>query len=155
MLAGIVCMAMQFVVSIRRREALRDDSGDPWNGRTLEWMTASPPAPYNFAVIPRVESRDAFADLKARGLADARPQRYEPIAMPNNSMIGILLGGFGFVLGFAMVWHIWWLAAACAGAMFAATVARACDDDAEHVIPAEDVAAIERRRARSAARVVP
>ncbi len=65
-LAGIVCQIMQFVVSIRAREQLRDVTGDPWNGRTLEWSTASPPPAWNYAVLPRVGGIDAFWASKQR-----------------------------------------------------------------------------------------
>jgi len=145
-LAGIVCMVVQFVVSVRNREALRDGTGDPWNGRTMEWATASPPAPYNFAVIPQVHELDAFHDLKARGLAAQRPEHYDAITMPRNSMIGVLLGAFGFALGFAMVWHIWWLAVVCGLVMLGAVIARACNDDAEFTLSADEVRAIEDQR---------
>src|SRR5207245_7147204 len=47
-LGGIVCQVVQLVVSIRARDKLRV-TGDPWNGRTLEWATASPPPAWNFA----------------------------------------------------------------------------------------------------------
>ena len=53
---GILCQIAQLYVSIRTRERRLDLTGDPWNGRTLEWATSSPPPAYNFAVVPR--SRD-------------------------------------------------------------------------------------------------
>ncbi len=61
-LCGILCMVVQLYVSVRNRAALRDDTGDPWDGRTLEWATASPPAPYNFAGHP-----DGRRDRRAVG----------------------------------------------------------------------------------------
>ena len=57
MMAGVACQVMQLVVSIRRREELRDATGDPWDGRTLEWATTSPPPAFNFAVLPDVRGR--------------------------------------------------------------------------------------------------
>ena len=41
--AGILCQIAQLYVSIRTREQRLDLTGDPWNGRTLEWSTSSPP----------------------------------------------------------------------------------------------------------------
>jgi cytochrome o ubiquinol oxidase subunit 1 len=63
-LCGIGCQVAQLVVSIRNRAALRDTTGDPWNGRSLEWATASPPPSYNFEVVPTVRSRRPLWDEK-------------------------------------------------------------------------------------------
>jgi cytochrome o ubiquinol oxidase subunit 1 len=64
---GILAFLVQIFVSIRRRESLRDHSGDIWGGRTLEWSTSSPPPDYNFAFTPLVHDLDAWADMKQRG----------------------------------------------------------------------------------------
>ncbi len=146
--AGIGCMLMQLFVSFMNRKANADTTGDPWDGRTLEWATASPPAVYNFAVIPEVHDIDAFWDMKERGLAYARPERYEDIVMPKNSWHGFVLGVVAFVFGFAVIWHIWWLAGATFLGMIAVVVARGCADDLFMVIPAEEVARIEDARVR-------
>src|ERR1700687_1443606 len=63
-LAGIILQVAQLVVSIRRREELRDVTGDPWNGRSLEWSTASPPPAFNFGVLPEIEGSDAYWSVK-------------------------------------------------------------------------------------------
>ena len=89
-LLGIVFLVVQLVVSVRQRQQALDLSGDPWNGRTLEWLTASPPAPYNFAVLPQVRDIDAFHDMKARGVAYRRPDRYEDILLPKNTGAGAI-----------------------------------------------------------------
>jgi cytochrome o ubiquinol oxidase subunit 1 len=108
-LCGIVATIAQLVVSIRTRESRRDRTGDPWNGRTLEWSTSSPPPAYNFAVLPQVDSLDAFWAMKQRG--PMRPaERYESIDVPRNSANGFVTAFFAVVTGFAMIWHIWWLA---------------------------------------------
>jgi cytochrome o ubiquinol oxidase subunit 1 len=106
---GIGAFLVQLVVSYRRRESLRDWTGDPWNGRTLEWSTSSPPPAYNFAFTPRIHDNDAWSDMKKRGYE--RPlQGFRPIHMPKNTWAGIVLAGLSTVFGFAMIWHMWPLA---------------------------------------------
>jgi cytochrome o ubiquinol oxidase subunit I len=113
-LAGIVCQVVQLVVSIRDRELLRDTTGDPWNGRTLEWATASPPPVWNFAVLPRVDEIDAFWTKKLRVHAKeeqpVQQREYVAIDVPKNSPTGFMTAFFAVVTGFAMIWHIWWMA---------------------------------------------
>ncbi|WGD53143.1 cytochrome o ubiquinol oxidase subunit I [Bradyrhizobium sp. CB1650] len=113
-LAGIICQVVQLVVSIRHREELRDVTGDPWNGRTLEWATASPPPAWNFAVLPRVGELDAFWAKKQRVLArqelPGQRHEYAPIEVPKNSPAGLATAFFATVTGFALIWHIWWMA---------------------------------------------
>jgi cytochrome o ubiquinol oxidase subunit I len=106
---GILSQIIQLFVSIRTREARRDLTGDPWDGRTLEWSTASPPPAYNFAVLPGVESIDAFWQMKRRGLPPAEPA-YETIETPRNTPTGFINSFFAAVAGFSLIWHIWWLA---------------------------------------------
>jgi len=116
-LVGILATIAQLTVSIRTRARHRDLTGDPWNGRTLEWSTASPPPRYNFAVMPRVESQDAFAYMKQNGTAAVPPGEYEPIELPSNSPNGFVTAFFAVITGFALIWHIWWMAiGALAGA---------------------------------------
>ncbi|MDE1943092.1 MAG: cytochrome o ubiquinol oxidase subunit I [Betaproteobacteria bacterium] len=145
-LAAIVCQAVQLVVSIRNREALRDVTGDPWNGRTLEWAVASPPPFYNFAHIPHVQSLDAFTDMKDRGVAYEVPASYQDIHMPRNTAVGVVLGGIAFAFGFSMIWHIWWLALGAAVGALGALVLRSADDSVDYILPAQDVARMERER---------
>jgi len=109
-LVGILATIAQLTVSIRARARHRDLTGDPWNGRTLEWSTASPPPRYNFAVMPRVESQDAFAYMKQNGSAAVPPGEYEPIELPSNSPNGFVTAFFAVITGFALIWHIWWMA---------------------------------------------
>ncbi|MDE1981184.1 MAG: cytochrome o ubiquinol oxidase subunit I [Betaproteobacteria bacterium] len=145
-LAAIVCQAVQLVVSIRNRESLRDVTGDPWNGRTLEWAVASPPPFYNFAHIPKVETLDAFTDMKDRGIAYEVPAAYQDIHMPKNTAVGVVLGGIAFVFGFSMIWHIWWLALGATVGAVGALVLRSADDSVDYILPAQEVARLERER---------
>jgi cytochrome o ubiquinol oxidase subunit 1 len=147
-LFGIIFLVVQLVVSIREREATRDLTGDPWNGRTLEWATASPPAVYNFPRIPQVQARDAFWDMKLRGVAHAPPVVYEDIHMPKDTPAGFVLGVFAFLFGFAMVWHIWWLASASTAVMLTTVIVCSFNDDIEYVIPAAEVERAENARRR-------
>jgi cytochrome o ubiquinol oxidase subunit 1 len=110
-LCGILAAIAQLVVSIRTREHHRDLTGDPWDGRTLEWSIASPPPRYNFAVMPQVESRDAFASMKEKNPAGKAPsEQFESIELPGNSPNGFVTAFFAVITGFALIWHIWWMA---------------------------------------------
>jgi cytochrome o ubiquinol oxidase subunit I len=108
-LLGILFQIAQLYVSIRTRDQRRDLTGDPWDGRTLEWSTSSPPPAYNFAVLPKVEGIDAFWRMKRAGQTAAAPA-YEAIEMPRNSPVGVIIAFFATLMGFALIWHIWWLA---------------------------------------------
>ena len=155
-LAGILMQIAQLVVSIRHREELRDVTGDPWNGRSLEWATASPPPAFNFAVLPRVHGEEAYWGMKQRAIqqyALSPEPQYHDLEMPRNSPTGFVSAFFATFLGFALIWHIWWLAALSAAGAFATFVVFAWRDQVEYVIPAAEVARIDRanREARAAA----
>jgi len=151
-LIGIACMVLQLLASIKERQQTRDLSGDPWNGRTLEWLTSSPPAPYNFAVIPEVKDLDAFWDMKVRGVAYQRPASYSDIVVPKNTSLGLVVGAMSFVFGFAMIWFIWWLAVLALLIIGIALIVRSSMDHTETIISAKEVAAIEEQRFRDLAR---
>jgi cytochrome o ubiquinol oxidase subunit 1 len=148
-LCGIVATIAQLVVSIRTRESRRDRTGDPWNGRTLEWSTASPPPAYNFAVLPQVDSLDAFWVMKQRG-PTAVPERYEPIEMPGNSPNGFVTAFFAVVTGFAMIWHIWWMAVLGLVCAALTLIAFGWIERVEVEISGEQLADAERARLRAA-----
>lgn len=148
---GVAFLAIQIAVSIRDRKALAASSNDPWNGRTLEWATASPPAAYNFAALPPVQDIDPWWTMKQAGTADHGPGRFHDIIMPGKSSAGIMLGATSFVFAFAMIWHIWWLAAVGGLGMFAAVLSQTFHDHAGQRLPASDVEAIESRRVISPA----
>jgi cytochrome o ubiquinol oxidase subunit 1 len=143
---GILFQGIQLFLSFRERRALGDSTGDPWDGRTLEWTTSSPPAVYDFAKIPIVEELDAFSDMKEKGLACRQPDQYNDIEMPKDVPHGIIIGGLTFVFGFAMVWYIWWLAIVAALGLFLTVIARSMSDDIHYVIPAAEVERIENER---------
>ncbi len=146
-LTGIAFQIAQLVVSIRRREALRDRTGDPWHGRSLEWATSSPPPVFNFAIPPDVEGEDAYWRQKARARqqgVDSSEPHYTDIEMPRNSPTGFVCAFFATVMGFALIWHIWWMVAAGFVGAFATFVVFAWRDHDEYVIPAAEVARIDR-----------
>jgi cytochrome o ubiquinol oxidase subunit I len=142
--AGIGCQIMQFVVSIRDREQHRDLTGDPWDGRTLEWATSSPPPAWNFAVLPQVAGRDAFWAWKqqrpAKQNAPAEPLKYEPIQMPKNTPTAFVIAFFAVTFGFAMIWHIWWMAGVGLLGIFATMLSFAFRQEEEIEIPADELA---------------
>ncbi len=144
-LCGITFFAIQLIVSIRDRAALAVATGDPWNGRTLEWATASPPAPYNFAVVPPVYGIDAWWAIKQKGRVASKPIGFHDILMPAGSSAGLVIGAMSFVFAFAMVWQIWWLATVGGLGILAAVLSQTFRHRAEHRIPASEVEAIERR----------
>ena len=144
---GIGAFLIQLFVSIRNREALRDTTGDPWDGRTLEWSTSSPPPPYNFAFTPVVHDLDAWTDMKRHGYV--RPEDgFIPIHMPKNTGTGVYLAGLSVALGFAMVWHIWWLAIVAFVGMIGVTIWHTFNYNRDYSIPAGEVSASENERTR-------
>jgi cytochrome o ubiquinol oxidase subunit 1 len=144
-MAGILAFVIQLVVSYLRREELRDLTGDPWDGRTLEWSTSSPPPPYNFAYLPVIHDLDAWWDMKKRGYV--RPvEGFRPIHMPRNTATGIILAGLSTALGFALIWYIWWLAILSFVAALVVGIRHTFDYDRDYYVPAEDVARFESLR---------
>ena len=147
---AIVAMLVQFAVSIWKRNELRDLTGDPWDGRTLEWSTSSPPPEYNFAFSPIVHDIDAWADMKRCGVR--RPTGgFRPIHMPRGTGAGLILAGLSIVCGFAMIWHIWWLGAVSFAAIIGYAIAHTFNYKRDFHIPAETVIATEAARERQLA----
>ena len=157
-LAGIILQIAQLAVSIRRREELRDVTGDPWGGRSLEWATSSPPPAFNFAVIPHVDGEDAYWRMKQGESQPPRPgaePAYTEIEMPRNSPTGFICAFFASFMGFALIWHIWWIVALAALGAFATFVVFAWRDDVEYVVPADAVARIDRANRKARGEVLP
>ncbi|BEU94940.1 cytochrome o ubiquinol oxidase subunit I [Acidovorax sp. DW039] len=151
--AGIGCFLIQLVVSFLKREQLRDVTGDPWDGRTLEWATSSPPPNYNFAFTPVVHEIDAWWDMKTHGYK--RPlSGFKPIHMPANTGAGVVISGLSLVFGFALIWHMWLLAAVSFAAVVLASIIHTFNYKRDFYIPAAEVAATEEARTLQLARHV-
>jgi cytochrome o ubiquinol oxidase subunit 1 len=147
---GIAAMLIQFAVSIWRREELRDVTGDPWGGRTLEWATSSPPPDYNFAFTPVIHSLDAWHDMKDRH-AQRPLEGFRAIHMPRNTGTGVILSGLSLIMGFALIWYIWWLAAAAFAGILIIAIGHTFNYNRDFHIPAETVIATEAERTRALA----
>jgi cytochrome o ubiquinol oxidase subunit 1 len=150
-LLGVVFQVVQLVVSIKTAHKRRDLTGDPWDGRTFEWSLPSPPPLYNFAVQPEVDGLDAYWETKstwrtkpATAKADAAPT-YVDIHLPKNSPVGFFVAFFAAIGGFAVIWHIWWLAAIGVVGALASLIASSWREHEEFRIPAREVAETERR----------
>ncbi|MHA7064783.1 cytochrome o ubiquinol oxidase subunit I [Azospirillum argentinense] len=145
--AGIGAFLLQIAVSVWKRRELVDRTGDPWDGRTLEWATSSPPPDYNFAFTPMIHDNDAWWDMKKRGYK--RPLGgYKAIHMPSNSGTGVILAGISVVLGFALIWYIWWLAAVSFVALLATAIHHTFNYHRDFHIPADVVVRTENERTR-------
>jgi cytochrome o ubiquinol oxidase subunit 1 len=146
---GAACQIIQLVVSISRRESLRDVTGDPWDGRSLEWYTLSPPPAFNFSVLPDVHGEEVYWSIKERAFEIERlaPEPdYRPIHMPKNSPTGFITAFFATFTGFALVWHIWWLVGLSLIGAYATFVVFAWRDEDEYEVPVEEVIRAERER---------
>jgi cytochrome o ubiquinol oxidase subunit I len=150
-LVGIVLTIVQLIYSIQTRERRLDLTGDPWDGRTLEWLTLSPPPHFNFAVLPDVHGEEPYWTRKQTALREEQlieEPDYEPIEMPVNTPTGVIVAFFASVCGFAIIWYIWWLAILGLVGAFAVFVWYAWRDEHEHIIPADEVRRIEQERRR-------
>src|SRR5581483_10785654 len=138
----VVCQVAQLVVSIRNRDRLRDTTGDPWDGRTLEWSTSSPPPSFNFAIMPNVTDTEPYWHMKQSGRESTQREtaarHYERIEMPRNSATGFVTAFFASVTGFAVIWHIWWLVILGLIGAYATFVVFAWRDVHEIEIPADE-----------------
>jgi cytochrome o ubiquinol oxidase subunit 1 len=145
---GIISIGIQLFVSIKKRDEYKDLTGDPWDGRTLEWSTSSPPPVYNFAEIPVVKDIDAFWEMKEDKIAYKNPVVYRDIKLPKNRAIGPIIGLLTVLFGFSMVWYIWWLAVVSLLSIIGTIIAFSFRDDNEYTITAAEVETIENERQR-------
>ncbi len=149
-MVGIFYQLKQLYVSILERKENRDLTGDPWNGRTLEWSMSSPPPFYNFAVTPKVSEKDEFWEMKQNGTANQRPDHYQKIHMPRNTGAGVFIGLFSLILGFALTWQIWWMAALSFVATVLTLIIRTFDNDVDYYVEVDEIERIESQHAQEA-----
>lgn len=141
-LAGALVQVIQYVYSIKNRAKYIDKTGDPWGGRTLEWSTPSPVPVYNFAVVPDVSERDQFwADKQNKTIKSVE---YEPIELPKNSSLGLIIAGFALAFGFGFVWHMWWLVIVGLLGAIIAFIVRSLDTQTEYKISVEQIKKLEK-----------
>ncbi|MNL51170.1 Cytochrome bo(3) ubiquinol oxidase subunit 1 [compost metagenome] len=145
--AGIGLQLLQLVVSIVQRKKNRDSTGDPWNGRTLEWSVPSPAPFYNFAVTPIVHTRDQFWEEKQALLRHERIEKpaYQDIYLPKSSPLGPIIAAFAFLIGFGLIWHMWWLAGVGLLAVIICIIIRTSNDDTEYLLSAKQLEKLDRK----------
>ena len=137
---GYVSLLAQFWRSWRRRAALAVPAGDPWDGRSLEWATPAPPPEYNFARQVEVASTDAFWAAKRQGRAYGPADDIEPVRLPRNSALPLVIGAGAFLWGFGTTWQMWWLAVAGLGVVALAWIARSFQRHTDRIVPANEIA---------------
>nr|WP_166154171.1 cytochrome o ubiquinol oxidase subunit I [Neochlamydia sp. AcF84]NGY94188.1 Cytochrome bo(3) ubiquinol oxidase subunit 1 [Neochlamydia sp. AcF84] len=147
-IGGAFLQFLQLMVGVIQRKQNRVGN-DPWNGRTLEWSTSSPPPLYNFAMIPEVNERDPYWAKKQAHVLDAKKPCYQDIHLPKNSAMGIYVASFSLLFGFAVIWHIWWLALLSLLGTIIGTLIRLLDDNTDYYLSAAEVEKIELAHARS------
>ncbi|QOI11183.1 cytochrome o ubiquinol oxidase subunit I [Blochmannia endosymbiont of Colobopsis nipponica] len=146
-LLGILCQIIQFLVSIKNRNKNRDLTGDPWNGRTLEWSTSSPPPFYNFAIIPEINNHlDVFWYMKKNRISYDKTKKYQTIHIPKNTSAGIIISICILIFSFAMIWYIWWLATISLISTVVAWITRTFNENIEIQIPVKIIKHIEKTK---------
>ncbi|SEL91913.1 cytochrome bo3 quinol oxidase subunit 1 apoprotein [Sphingomonas palmae] len=144
---GIAAFLIQIYVSFRDRERLRDWTGDPWDGRSLEWATSSPPPAYNFAFTPVIHDLDAYYDMKSRN-AERPLTGFRDIHMPKNTGTGVVLAGLSVAFGLSMIWYMWWLSALSFAGILAVSIFHTFNYDRDFHIHADEVERTEEERTR-------
>jgi cytochrome o ubiquinol oxidase subunit 1 len=142
---GVALQLLQLGVSIWQRKKNIDTTGDPWNGRTLEWSVPSPAPFYNFAVIPTVTTRDPFWEAKRAIANGKKPQKpvYHDILLPKNTPMGMIIALFACMIGFGLIWYIWWLAIIGLIGVVVSVVFRTTSGEHEYVVPAQEIERLE------------
>lgn len=134
---GFIFIGLQLIVSIIQRDKLRDLTGDPWGGRTLEWSIPSPAPAYNFAITPIVDSRDAYWTMKQQHAA--KSVAYQDIHMPKNTGAGLVMAVFAGICGFGLIWHITWLIFASLLAVIASVIVKSCNMETDYYLKADEI----------------
>jgi cytochrome o ubiquinol oxidase subunit 1 len=140
--AGVFFQIVQVAYSVWKRKELAVGP-DPWGGRTLEWATSTPIAPYNFATLEPVTDRDAYWAIKHAHAGSK--QKIEAIMLPKNSGFGPYIAAAAFFCGFGLIWHIWWLAIAALVAIIVLAILSTQREEPEYELSAEEVTRIERK----------
>jgi len=119
---SVLIFLVNVIMSFRRPV---DVSADPWDARTLEWMTSSPPPEYNFAVVPEVSHLDEFwhrkytEDDEGRLVKLPAGTAYDPDAQPDVDPRTIHMPSPSYwpmvfalalpIIGYGFVFKNWWL----------------------------------------------
>ncbi|MED4769713.1 cytochrome aa3 quinol oxidase subunit I [Cytobacillus firmus] len=146
---GAIGLAIGFALIVYNiyysiRYSSRDIPADPWDARSLEWATHSPVPEYNFAIVPEVDSTEAFWDYKKKGYKLFKG-KYEPIHMPNNSGVPFLMGLVLFVWGFAFVFGMWMLAVIASIGIAACLAHRSFEKDHGRYISVDEIEKTEKQ----------
>ena len=144
---GISFQVLQLLIGFIKHDKAKDTNNteDPWDARTLEWDTASPPAFYNFAIEPVVHDRDSFWEQKQNAII-SKNRIYKDIHMPKNSSLGFIISVFAFFCGFGIIWHIYWLVFVGLLGCLVGVLCRSFDYNIDYYVKAEEVAKIESAR---------
>jgi cytochrome o ubiquinol oxidase subunit I len=145
---GVALQVAQILASVIERKKLADTTGDPWDGRTLEWSVSSPPPAYNMAIIPEVKSAEAWYDIKKQGGPSA--PKYEPIVMPKYTGYGIYISAFAFLASFAFVWEMTLFIIIGIVGIIVCSIIRCFDEKYEYVLPVGEVEKIEAKAKKRA-----
>ncbi|WP_202077805.1 cytochrome aa3 quinol oxidase subunit I [Caldalkalibacillus salinus] len=141
---GVAFLLIAYNIYYSTRYASRDISADPWDARTLEWSTHTPVPVYNFAVVPQVNSDQAFWDAKKHGHVLFK-DGYKDIHMPNNSGLPIIMAGIFFVWGFSFVFSLWLPAIVTTIAIFACMAYQSFEKDDGYHIHVDTIEKTERK----------
>lgn len=143
---GILCQIIQVIVSIKHRNQNEDVTGDPWDGRTLEWSTISPPPFYNFAVRPIVKYRDDFWESKRKNKIYYRKHEYVNFYMPKNTSYGVVISFFSLLLGFSAVWYIFWLFFSSIFFIVCCIILKSLNTKCNFIVTVQDIIKTENKR---------
>lgn len=142
-MSGVATQVLQFAYSIWKRKDNIDTTGDPWDGRTLEWSVPSPAPEYNFAITPVVTKRDEWWYRKQNPIRRPHRSEYVDIHLPKNSGLGVYVGVASFFVGFGLIWHIWWLAIVATLAIVVLVIMRTFDDESEFTMTGSELYELE------------